>query len=164
MLSRSKILSKSAFPILLLALVAAGLVIYAISGLDNLAAQTRRIVDLQAVRLEQALNVKVRANEAAVNARNMILETREKEMLAFKARYDTSVKAGLDATDKLIALDASPERREADKALKSVFEALVAIMDRSNALGLKNDNAAADRKSTRLNSSHSGESRMPSSA
>jgi methyl-accepting chemotaxis protein len=143
MLRNSKILSKSVAPLLLMAVVATGLIFYAISSLNGLAEQTRRIVDLQAVRLEQILNVRIRANEAAVNARNIILEKREKEMLSYKARYDTSVKAGLDSANKLIALADTPARVAANQALKGLYEELVAIMDRANAIGFKNDNEAA---------------------
>ncbi|ONF45923.1 HAMP domain-containing protein, partial [Methylobacterium radiotolerans] len=145
MLRNTKVLVKSIIPILLMASVAAGLMFYATANLNALAKQTRQIVDLQAVRLEKILSVRVNVNEAAVQARNMILETREAEMAGYKAGYDAAVKASLDAADTLIALADSPDRKAANQTLKGLLEGFFAAVDASNALGLKSDKQAAAR-------------------
>ncbi|KAA0121853.1 HAMP domain-containing protein [Methylobacterium sp. P1-11] len=143
MLRNSKVLIKSAIPLLIMAAVAAGLMFYAISGLNQLAAQARDIVDLQAVRLERIMSLRVNVNDVAVQARNIILETREKEMAAFRARYDAAVKAALGDVDALIAMADTPERKAANETLQNLTKEFVAQDDRANALGLKNDNDAA---------------------
>ncbi len=82
MLRSSKIIIKAIVPLALMAIIAAGLVVYAITCLDALAKQTRMIVDLQAVRLERILSLRSHVNELAIQSRNLILETREAEMAA----------------------------------------------------------------------------------
>ncbi|SFL69779.1 methyl-accepting chemotaxis protein [Methylorubrum salsuginis] len=126
-----------------MAVVAAGLVYYAIGGLNLLAGQTRDIVDLQTVRLERILAVQVNTNDAAVLARNIILETREQEMEAYRTRYDAVVKASREAVDVLIALADTPERKSINNNLQAILGEFFAALDKSNTLGLKNDNAAA---------------------
>ncbi|MGU3421774.1 methyl-accepting chemotaxis protein [Methylobacterium sp. D54C] len=143
MLRNSKILAKAAVPLLIMAAVAAGLVFYAISGLNQLAGQTREIVDLQAVRLERILSIQVNTNDAAVLARNLILETREQEMAGYKTRYDATVKASLDAVNTLIAMADTPDRKATNQTLQGILKEFYAALDKANALGLKNDNEAA---------------------
>ncbi|MGU3467586.1 methyl-accepting chemotaxis protein [Methylobacterium sp. C33D] len=143
MLRSSKILVKAIIPLLIMAVVAAGLVSYAISGLNQLAGQTREIVDLQAVRLERILAVQVNTNDAAVLARNLILETRDEEMAGYKARYDAAVKTSLDAVNTLIEMADTPDRKATNQTLQGILKDFYAALDKSNALGLKNNNDAA---------------------
>ncbi len=116
---------------------------YAISGLNQLAGQTREIVDLQAVRLERILAVQVNTNDAAVLARNLILETRDEEMAGYKARYDAAVKTSLDAVNTLIEMADTPDRKATNQTLQGILKDFYAALDKSNALGLKNNNDAA---------------------
>ncbi|MGU3468344.1 methyl-accepting chemotaxis protein [Methylobacterium sp. C33D] len=143
MLRNSKILIKVFVPLLIMSAVAAGLMYYAIGRLNQLAGQTREIVDTQAVRLERILSVQINTNEAAIHARNMILETREQEMATFKARYDAATKASLDAVNTLITLADTRDRKATNQTLQGILNEFFAAMDRSNVLGLKNDNDAA---------------------
>ncbi|MET3409316.1 methyl-accepting chemotaxis protein [Methylobacterium sp. 1030] len=145
MLRSTKVLFKSIAPILLMAAVAAALIVYATANLDALARQTREIVDLQAVRLEKILGVRVSVNEAAVQARNIIIETRQDEMAKYRERYNDAVKATLDDVNTLIALAESPDRKATNQSLKGLLENFFAALDKSNALGLSNDNDAAIR-------------------
>ncbi|SEP39711.1 Methyl-accepting chemotaxis protein [Methylobacterium sp. UNC300MFChir4.1] len=145
MLRSTKVLFKSIAPILLMAAVAAALIVYATANLDALARQTREIVDLQAVRLEKILGVRVSVNEAAVQARNIIIETRQDEMAKYRERYNDAVKATLDDVNTLIALADSPDRKATNQSLKGLLENFFAALDKSNALGLSNDNDAAIR-------------------
>ncbi|MEE7442211.1 methyl-accepting chemotaxis protein [Methylobacterium oryzae] len=126
-----------------MAAVAAGLVHYAIGELNLLAGQMREIVDTQAVRLERILAVQVNTNDAAIQARNLILETREQEMAGYKVRYDAAVKTSLDAANTLIAMADTPDRKVTNETLQSILKEFYSALDKSNALGLKNDNEAA---------------------
>ncbi|KAA0121919.1 HAMP domain-containing protein [Methylobacterium sp. P1-11] len=143
MLRSTKVLFKAIAPILLMAAVAAVLIAYATVNLNALATQTREIVDLQAVRLEKILGVRVNVNEAAVQARNVIIETRQDEMARYRERYNAAVKATLDDVNTLIALADSPDRKATNQSLKSLLEDFFAALDKSNALSLSNDNDAA---------------------
>jgi methyl-accepting chemotaxis protein len=143
MLRNSKIVIKAIVPLMLMAIVASGLVVFAMTSLDGLARQTRQIVDLQAVRLERILSVQVNVNESAILARNIILETREKEMAAYRDRYADVMKTTLGAVDTLMSLADTPERKAVNQTLQDILKEFYTALDRSNALGLKNDNEAA---------------------
>lgn len=141
--SNAKFMTKIALPLLITVIVAAGLVVYAHSALQNLSDRTRQIVDVQAARLEKIMSVRINVTEAAVQARNMILETRDAEMVAFRKRYEAAIKETYAATDTLSNLATTPERRATIQRLRSAAEDFFAILERGNALALKNENEAA---------------------
>ncbi|SEO88790.1 Methyl-accepting chemotaxis protein [Methylobacterium sp. ap11] len=143
MLRNTKIVLKSVVPLLLMAAVSCGLVVYAVGSLDGLAKQMRSIVDQQTVRLERILSIRINTNEVAIAARNLILETREREMAGYKVRYDAAVKASLDAANTLIAMADTPQRQAANQTLQRLLQTFFAATDKAAALGLKNDNEAA---------------------
>ena len=143
MLRNTKIMLKSVVPLLLMAAVSCGLVVYAVGSLDGLAKQMRGIVDQQTVRLERILSIRINTNEVAIAARNLILETRERELAGYKVRYDAAVKASLDAANTLIAMADTPQRQAANQTLQSLLRTFFAATDKAAALGLKNDNEAA---------------------
>ena len=143
MLRNTKIMLKSVVPLLLMAAVSCGLVVYAVGSLDGLAKQMRGIVDQQTVRLERILSIRINTNEVAIAARNLILETRERELAGYKLRYDAAVRASLDAANTLIAMADTPQRQAINQTLQSLLQAFFAATDRAAALGLRNDNEAA---------------------
>ncbi len=72
MLRSSKIIIKAIVPLALMAIIAAGLMAYAMMNLDALAKQTRTIVDVQAVRLERILSLRSHINELAIQSRAIL--------------------------------------------------------------------------------------------
>ena len=142
-LGKIGILLKAALPLMILAAVAGGLVMYARSNLGDLARQTGRLVDVQMVRLENILSIRLNVNEAAVQSRNMAMEMREQEMAGYKARYAAAETAALASADTLIALSDSPGRKAANEDLRRILAEFFAISDRANVLGLANRNEAA---------------------
>ena len=142
-LTDMKIIFKVAIPCFLIAAVTVGITLYARTILADLAQQTRSIVDVQATRLESILNIRVNVNEASVQARNIIIETRQQEMAGYKVRYDAAVKATLETAAKLVAMSDEPERKVANQKLADTLSEFFAVTDRSNVLGLKNEGDAA---------------------
>ncbi|AWB21498.1 HAMP domain-containing protein [Methylobacterium currus] len=142
-LGKIGILLKAALPLMILAAVAGGLVVYARSNLGDLAKQTGRLADVQMVRLESILSIRLNVNEAAVQSRNMAMETRQQEMAGYKDRYDAAEKAALASADTLIALSDSPGRKAANEDLRRILVEFFAISERANVLGLANQNDAA---------------------
>ncbi|MGE8131646.1 methyl-accepting chemotaxis protein [Methylobacterium sp. NPDC080182] len=145
MLRNSPILLKAAVPLLIMAAVAAGLISYAISGLHQLADQTRIIVDMDAVRLEKMLRIRSHINETAIQARNIIIQTSEKDLTSSKARWDAAWKAAFDEIDSLGAMADSPQRNAHNLAIKGLLQEFLGLQDRASALGLKNEKEAAIR-------------------
>ena len=87
-LGNTRILIKAALPLLIVAAVAGGLVLYARTNLHDLAAQARQIVQVQMVRVHGILTIRINVNEAAVQSRNMAMETRQEQMAGYKERYE----------------------------------------------------------------------------
>ncbi|MCF4124424.1 methyl-accepting chemotaxis protein [Methylobacterium sp. SyP6R] len=143
LLGNTRILLKAALPLLIVAAVAGGLVLYARTNLHDLAVQTRQIVQVQVVRLQNILTVRLTVNEAAVQSRNMAMETRREQMAGYKERYDAAEKAALASADTLIALSDTAERKAANQGLRATLVEFFAVSARGNALGLANDNDAA---------------------
>ncbi|KQQ11950.1 chemotaxis protein [Methylobacterium sp. Leaf123] len=144
-LGNAKVITKVALPLVILSLLAAGLVLYSRATLGDLALQTKRIVDVQATRLEGILNVRINVNEASIQARNILIETRQNEMAQYKARYDAAVKSAFENADKLIAMSDTPDRKAINQTLRETLGELFAIMDRANVAGLKNENETASK-------------------
>ncbi len=143
MLRSSKIIIKAIVPLGLMAIIASGLMFYATAGLDRLAQDTRRIVDVDAVRLEQMLRIRSHLNEMAIQSRTIILQSDEQKRATAKARWDTALKGSFEGLDALTDLADSPERKAHNLALKNLLQEYSATQDRANALGLKNDKESA---------------------
>ncbi|AWN46326.1 methyl-accepting chemotaxis protein [Methylobacterium terrae] len=143
LLGNTRILVKAALPLLIVAVVAGGLVSYAHTTIASLSAQTRQLVEVQMVRLQTILAVRLNVNEAAVQSRNMALETRQEEMAGYKERHDAAEKAALAGADTLVALSDTPDRRAANERLRQTLVEFFAVSARANVLGLRNENEAA---------------------
>lgn len=64
-------------------------------------------------------------------------------MATVKAHYAAAVKGTLENADALIALSDTPERRAKNQIVRDAAAEFFAALDRSNALGLKNENEGA---------------------
>ena len=84
-------------------------------------------------------------NEASVQARNILIETREKEMARYKSRYGAAFKAVFENVDRLVALSDTEERKAANQTLRDTLTEFFAVMDRANLHGLKNEKTAASK-------------------
>ncbi|KMO19524.1 chemotaxis protein [Methylobacterium indicum] len=143
LLGNTRILIKATLPLVVVAGVAGGLVVYARSNLAQMAVQTRQLVEVQAARLQNIMNVQITATEASVLSRNLAMEFRQEEMAGYVQRYDAAKKSALASADTLIALSDTPERKAANTGLRETLNEFFAISERANALGLKNQNDAA---------------------
>ncbi|GJE70436.1 methyl-accepting chemotaxis protein [Methylorubrum podarium] len=144
-LANTRLITKSAVPILAVLFVSIGMIFYAYSTISGLAERTKQIVDFQAARLENILSVRIYVNEASVQVRNIIIETRQSEMDGYRKRYEAAVASTYQASDRLIALAADAERRRANEDLRQSVQAFFSITDRALQMGLRNENEASSR-------------------
>lgn len=142
-----KLITKLAIPVTLLILVTAGIIVLAKSGLDTLDASTGRIIDVHAARRALALDAKGMVNEATIQEKNIIIQTNAETMARSERLYQAAKQEALKDLDALIALADTPERRASNEGLKRTVVEFFAIMDRSVAHALKNENEAASRVS-----------------
>ncbi|BAQ47776.1 MULTISPECIES: methyl-accepting chemotaxis protein [Methylobacterium] len=143
LLGNARILVKAVLPLVIVAVVAGGLALYARSSLAQMAVQARQLVDVQMTRLQNIMNVQISVNEASILSRNIAMEFRKEEMAGYKQRYDAAKASALASADTLIALSDSPERKAANAGVRETLTEFFTISERANVLGLKNDNEAA---------------------
>ncbi|SFK81204.1 methyl-accepting chemotaxis protein [Methylorubrum salsuginis] len=137
--ANTRILVKVAVPLGLLVAASIGSVTYASRTLDGLAEQTRHLTDVQAVRQESILRTQVGITEATIQNRNIIIETDQSKMDAYKAKQEAAIQATFAAIDTQIALSDGPQRRALNQAMRQSAETYFTILARSTELGLKND-------------------------
>ncbi|MBF9196206.1 MCP four helix bundle domain-containing protein, partial [Microvirga terrestris] len=142
-LNNLKIIAKLAIPVLVMMAVTIGLIIFAKTALDTLAAETQQIVDVHAARRSMALNIKANVNEAAVQEKNLIIETRFQEMAVYEQAFREAKEKTLKGLESLTALSETPERRATIEQLKKIVEDYFAIMGRTIAHAQLNESDEA---------------------
>ena len=147
-LNNLKIVTKLAIPVIVMMAVAIGLILFAKNGLDTLEGKIQHIVDTNAARRSLALEIKAHVNEAAIQEKNLIIETRFQEMAIYDKAYREAKEATLKDLDALIALSDTPESRAASEQLKKTVEEYFAVMSRTIAHAQLNETDAAFQLST----------------
>lgn len=143
LLNNLGLITKIAIPAVLLFAVTAGLVSFAKFQLDVLAQTTQQIVDVSAARRALAVQLGSSINEATIQEKNIIIETREQEMRAFVAEFEKARNEALAIADRLIALADTPERRQNNERIKTAAQAYFAAAQKSADYGLKNEGQKA---------------------
>jgi methyl-accepting chemotaxis protein len=147
LLNNLRVLAKIAIPVAIMMLVATGLVVLADRGLTTLASGAQEIIDIHAARRALAISIKADVNEATILEKNIIIESQPEKLARYEVTYKEAKQSAMIGLDKLIELADTPERLATNKALKQTVEELFATMDRSVALGLKNQAEAATKVS-----------------
>ncbi|WP_262032532.1 methyl-accepting chemotaxis protein [Microvirga sp. Mcv34] len=147
-LNNLKLITKLTIPVAVFIAVTIGLIVFAKSSLDTLASATQQIVDVQAARRSTALSAKANVNEAAIQEKNLIIETRIEQILLYDQHFKNAKEAALKDFDTLIALSDTPEIRSSNEALKQVVEEYFAVMGRSIAHTQLNESEEAFKLST----------------
>lgn len=138
-----KIIIKLAIPALILALAAGSVVFVARVNLTTLEENTRHIIDVDSTRAIVALQLEAAVDEAVIQEKNIIIETDAAVMAEHLALFKASKERALAAIDQLIALADSETRRTTNMGIKASLLDFFTLSERSVALGLKNETAAA---------------------
>jgi methyl-accepting chemotaxis protein len=147
-LDNFKLITKLAIPVALFIAVTIGLIVFAKSSLDTLASETQLIVDNHAARRSTALSAKANVNDAAIQEKNLIIETRVEQILAYDTLFKGAKEAALKDFDNLIALSDTPDVRHSNEELKKTIEEYFAVMGRSIAHTQLNESDEAFKLST----------------
>ncbi|SFL16953.1 methyl-accepting chemotaxis protein [Methylobacterium pseudosasicola] len=139
----AKILVKFIIPLAIIAFTAGGLLLYARSSLIAQSGQTRQIVDVQAKRLALILSLQIDGSEISVQARNLVLETRDSQMAGYETRIKQAKAHAFGVIDELGKLTDTAERRAANDALRQTLTALGAVIDRVVASAEQGDSELA---------------------
>ena len=139
----TRLMVKAAVPQVILAILAAGLVIYARGTLASLAEEIRVITDVNAVRLENILKLNIETNEASIVVRNMAIAKDNDKIGSYRIRYNAAIAASHAALDELNRIADSDERRAANGELASNLTQLTTMLNRAVELRLANDTEGA---------------------
>jgi methyl-accepting chemotaxis protein len=143
MLRDARIFFKVMLPILLVAVISGGLIAYARLNMLSLSSQMRRIVDVEAQHLNLMLRFRVVVGDLATHVRDLIIETGDKEMAAYKERSDQSRARADTLLHQLIALPDDDAQHAADVRLRAKFADFLSALDHVSARALVNDNVTA---------------------
>ncbi|TXN39646.1 methyl-accepting chemotaxis protein [Methylobacterium sp. WL7] len=143
LLRDAKILVKFAIPLVIVALAAGGLIVYARASLIAQSTQTRQIVDVQAKRLAMILGLQIDFGEIAVQARNLVLETRESQMAGYQTLIKQNTAHAFSLLDALMQMADTPARRSAGETLRQILTAFGAVVDRVAASAERGEAEAA---------------------
>lgn len=138
-----RLLGKLAIPAAIVALVAVGIVVFALSKIEALEQTTQQVVDLNAARAITALEMALAVDEAVISEKNIIIETDEAALAVQLGHFKTARQKAFSAIDRLIVLADTDNRRATNEGIKADLSSFFGAADRSIALGLKNQNEAA---------------------
>jgi len=142
-LSNLTLSTKILLPVGVLVLAFAITVGVALNGIGHIRETTNVLVDVTARRLELALRLQADLNNAAVNEKNTILETKQAEMAAYHDAYKKSIASALSQADALLALATAPDRRAIAQTLKDTVVEYDRVASAAIRHTLANDNDAA---------------------
>ncbi|MGE8131946.1 methyl-accepting chemotaxis protein [Methylobacterium sp. NPDC080182] len=125
----TRIIVKISLPLVLTIMISAGLIVYAQSVMQGLADQTARIVDFQASRLDALLHMRGGITEATAMDRNMLLETDPTKKARFRTLQQTAMTEAREASDRLVTLADTPERRSGNAAVREAVEGFFKTLD-----------------------------------
>jgi methyl-accepting chemotaxis protein len=139
----AKILVKFAIPLLVIAIAAGGFIFYARASLIAQSEQTRHIIDVQAKRLALILGLQIDVSEISVQARNVVLETRESQLAGYETRIKRAKAHAFGQIESLGKLADTAERHAANADMSRTLTALGAVIDRVVASAEQGDSELA---------------------
>ncbi|MBE7204064.1 MAG: HAMP domain-containing protein, partial [Parafilimonas terrae] len=101
------------------------------------------LVDYYFKRLEMFAQIREKFLDAALMNRNIIIGQPESDLPLYRKRYEDSVKAVADSIETLAAGSRRKEVQDIQRTIGRIARDYFDLLDRANALALRNDRAAA---------------------
>lgn len=153
-LNNLRIITKLALPVALVVAVTIGLIALAKSGIDTLTREMHEVIDVHANRRALALSIEANLNEAGIQEKNLIIESRAEERASYDNIYRQAKQATLKDLDNLIAFSDTPEWRARSEGLKQTVKDFFLVMDKSVTHALLNEPDDAFKVSTSEGRAH----------
>jgi len=143
-----KLLTKIAFPIAIFISISVGLILMAVSGLDQINNDIQRIVDADAKRLSLVQGINAQINEASIQEKGMILTPKNmpERVKSVENAYRNATKRASDDLNQLVELSSSPEFRKLNEELREATLNYFKILDQSLSFSM----AGSDDKATEI--------------
>jgi hypothetical protein len=145
LLNNLKILTKIAIPVVVFVAIAIGLIVMAVSGLDDMAADTQRIVDSDAKRLSLVQSVNTQINEASIQEKSMILTPKSlpERVRSVENAFKTATKKASDDLNQIVDLSSSAEFRKLNENLRDATLNYFKMLEQSLAASMAGNDAKA---------------------
>ncbi|QGY05837.1 HAMP domain-containing protein [Methylobacterium mesophilicum SR1.6/6] len=142
-LRNAKLTVKMSAPILIMVLASSILISYSISSFKSMEQRNIYLVDYYFKRLEMFAQLREKFLDAALMNRNIIIGQPESDLPLYRKRYEDSVKAVADSIETLAAGSRRKEVQDIQRTIGRIARDYFDLLDRANALALRNDRAAA---------------------
>jgi methyl-accepting chemotaxis protein len=144
-LNNLKLLTKIAIPVVVFIAIAVGLIVMAVSSLDQVNEDIHTIVESDAKRLSLVQGINVQINEASIQEKGMILTPKNlpDRVKSVENAYKNATKKASDDLNQLVELSSSPEFRKLNEALRDATLNYFKALDQSLAFSMAgNDDKA----------------------
>ncbi|MBZ6078259.1 methyl-accepting chemotaxis protein [Microvirga puerhi] len=143
LLNNLKFLHKLAIPVLVFVAVTVGLIAFAIIGLNTMAEDTQKLVDVEAARRATTLQLNALVNEVTSQEKNLLAVNSPDRIKTIADTYNQYKGLALRSADELIGLADTPQLKSIYTDFKARIVGYFEITDKSVALGSQNDDEAA---------------------
>jgi methyl-accepting chemotaxis protein len=142
-LNNLKLLTKLAIPVTIFVAVTVGLIVLAMSGLNDMAQDTQDLVEQEVARQMLTLQINSEVNETTTQEKNLILFSDPEMIKSGDKTFNTYKGLALKHADELIALADTPERKTFYADLKASITNYFGLLDKSVERGKVNDDEGA---------------------
>jgi methyl-accepting chemotaxis protein len=142
-LNNLKLLTKLAIPVTIFVAVTVGLIVLAMSGLNDMAQDTQDLVEQEVARQILTLQINSEVNETTTQEKNLILFSDPEMIKSGDKTFNTYKGLALKHADELIALADTPERKTFYADLKANITNYFSLLDKSVERGKVNDDEGA---------------------
>ncbi|QRM31546.1 methyl-accepting chemotaxis protein [Microvirga sp. VF16] len=145
LLNNLKLLTKIAIPVTVFVAIAVGLIVMAVSGLNNMAADTQDLVNDDAKRLSLVQSINTQINEASIQEKGMILTPKNlpDRVKSVETAYKNAVAKASGELDQLINLSSSAEFRKLNENLRDATLNYFKTLEQSLAASMQRDDEKA---------------------
>jgi len=137
LLNNLRLMTKLAVPVTIFVAITIGLIALARTGLETMATDTQKLVEIDAARLRMILQLNTDVNLATISEKNILADRVVESRPTYATRYEEDKKVTIRDVDNLIASARAPEVRATYEGLKALIMSYFALADQSVAHGLK---------------------------
>ncbi|WP_262271208.1 methyl-accepting chemotaxis protein [Microvirga yunnanensis] len=144
-LNNLKLIVKLAIPTFIFVAVSVGLIVMADRGLNNIADDTRDLVEHDVARLTAILQINAEVNESSIQEKNLILLNagQQDRLKSGETVYQDYKKLALQHAKELVDLSNSAERRRINEEIQATLNAYFDLMDKSVAFAMQDNDQGA---------------------
>jgi CHASE3 domain sensor protein len=145
LINNLKLLTKIVIPATIFVAIAIGLIVMAVSGLNDMAADTQDLVNDDAKRLSLVQSISTQINEASIQEKGMILTPKNlpDRVKSVETAFKGAVTKASGELEQLVALSSSDELRKLNENLRDATLSYFKTLEQSLTASMRGDEAKA---------------------